>query len=321
MSSKQWSETLLRQLADGRDYTQEDLASRLGMGVAEIAGQLEALATDGVPVEKEGAAYRLSPGTELLDEQAIRAALTPRAASLLRELSIHVQIDSTSEELLRRGSPGAEVCLAEQQSAGRGRQGRPWVSPFGCNVYMSVSWAFSGGVRALEGLSLAVGVALTDTFEALGIDDVKLKWPNDALRGGSKLAGILVEIGGDPGGACTAVIGIGINLRMPEVDAAPVSQPWADLSDHAPGRNRLVAELLNRLLPLLEDYETAGFAPWRERWVARHAWAGMTVRVLKRGGELVGRALDLDDHGALRIATESGIELVHAGEVSLRVVP
>ncbi|MEL7044630.1 MAG: biotin--[acetyl-CoA-carboxylase] ligase, partial [Pseudomonadota bacterium] len=288
--------------------------------VEEIARQLEALATDEVPVDKEGVAYRLPPVTELLDEQAIRAALTPQAESLLRELSIYFQIDSTSEELLRRGSAGAQVCLAEQQRSGRGRQGRFWVSPFGCNVYMSVSWAFSGGVRALEGLSLAVGVALTDTFEALGIDDVMLKWPNDALRGGAKLAGILVELSGDAGGACTAVIGIGINLRMPDDHSSSVTQPWADLSDHAPGRNRLVAELLNRLLPLLNDYESEGFAPWRERWVARHAWAGMTVRVLKRDGELVGRALDLDEHGALRLATESGTELIHAGEVSLRVV-
>ncbi|MEO1080032.1 MAG: biotin--[acetyl-CoA-carboxylase] ligase [Pseudomonadota bacterium] len=320
MCSEQWTEKLLQQLADGQDHTLEKLASRLGTSVEEIARQLEALANDGVPVEKEGVAYRLPPGTELLDEQAIRAALTPQAGSLLRELSIYFQIDSTSEELLRRGGAGAQVCLAEQQRSGRGRQGRFWVSPFGCNVYMSVSWAFSGGVRALEGLSLAVGVALTDTFEALGIDDVKLKWPNDALRGGAKLAGILVELSGDAGGTCTAVIGIGINLRMPDDDAESVTQPWADLSDHAPGRNRLVAELLNRLLPLLNDYESEGFAPWRERWVARHAWAGMTVRVLKRDGELVGRALDLDEHGALRLATESGTELIHAGEVSLRVL-
>ncbi len=318
--SETCSDTLLRQLADGHAHTREALAAQANVTVNEISRQLEVLAVAGVPIEAEDSAYRLPRGMELLDEATIRAALTTRARSLLKNLFIHLQIDSTNEELLRRGGAGAEVCLAEQQTAGRGRQGRRWVSPFGRNVYLSLSWSFAGGARVLEGLSLAVGVALTDAFTALGIDDVELKWPNDALRGGAKLAGILVEISGDAGGACSAVIGIGINLQLPPAEAATVDQPWADLSDKLPGRNRLIAELLNRLLPLLADYEVEGFTPWRERWVARHAWAGRTVRVLKREGELVGRALDVDSHGALRVATEAGTQLVHAGEVSLRVV-
>ncbi|MEE4277482.1 MAG: biotin--[acetyl-CoA-carboxylase] ligase, partial [Halieaceae bacterium] len=223
--------------------------------------------------------------------------------------------------LLRRASdlPDGFVCLAEQQSSGRGRRGRPWRSPFGRNLYLSVAWSYGGGAAALEGLSLAVGVALRDALAELGVGDVELKWPNDVLRRGAKLAGILVELAGSASGSCTAVVGVGVNLRMPVEDAAAIDQRWADLADLDVGRNRLAGVFLNRLLPLLADYERTGFAPWRDRWTACHAWTGKTVRVERPAGAFAGTALGVDERGALRVQTASGIETVYGGEVSLRV--
>ena len=257
-----------------------------------------------------------------LDEARIRAALDAGARSVLGELQVLASVDSTNAELMRRpGSPGrAQVCLAEQQTAGRGRRGRPWESPPGSNLYLSVAWPFEGGAEAMAGLSLAIGVALCDALESLGVGGLALKWPNDVLRGGGKLAGTLIELHGDATGPCRGIIGTGVNVRMPAEAAGSIDQAWADLADHDLCRSELAAAFLSRLLPLLVDFAAAGFAPWRERWQARHVHAGASVRVLGSGPELAGTAAGVDERGALLLQTATGVRAIHAGEVSLRAV-
>ena len=121
-------------------------------------------------------------------------------------------MDSTNAEPMRQaeagGAPGL-VCTAEQQTAGRGRRGRQWVSPFASNLYLSLVWEFSQGAAALEGLSLAVGVAVARALAACDVPAVQLKWPNDVLHDGAKLGGILLEMTGDAAGACQVVVGVG----------------------------------------------------------------------------------------------------------------
>ena len=120
--------------------------------------------------------------------------------------------DAELDRMLRQaeaGLPSGSVCVAEQQTAGRGRRGRPWVSPYAGNIYLSVLWRFAQGATALEGLSLAVGVAVATALERSGVQGVGLKWPNDVLHEGAKLGGILLEMVGDATGACAVVIGVG----------------------------------------------------------------------------------------------------------------
>ena len=224
-------------------------------------------------------------------------------------------------ELARAGAPdrGARVCLAEQQTAGRGRRGRAWISPPGGNLYLSVSWSFAGGAELLQGLSLAVGVVLCDALEQHGASGLSLKWPNDALRHGRKLAGILVEVQTTTAGTPSVIIGVGINVRVPPFESAAIEQPWADLRDINLSRNELAAAFLDRLLPLLACYADTGFEPFRRPWEARHAHANRLVTIEQAGELTVGRAAGVDGTGALMLETAEGTLTIHGGEVSLRL--
>lgn len=317
---------LLSILADGECHSGQDLADAQGVSRTAIWKQVTAVADLGVPVERvRGLGYRIPGGLDLLAADEIRARLLPDAGGLLSALQIHQSIDSTNLELQRQtlAESGATVCLSESQSAGRGRRGRTWQSPFACNIYMSVAWKFAGGASAFGGLSLMVGVVVCNALQKLGADGVNLKWPNDVLRDGRKLAGVLVEMSGDVTGPCTAVIGIGINVVVPESVAKNIDQPWSDLRDlPAAGvtRNTIVAEVLNALLPALEAYESEGFHAWSERWHALHAYQDQTVLIRSGDNDTVGLARGVDEQGALLLETAAGVQRVHGGEVSLRVV-
>ncbi len=229
---------------------------------------------------------------------------------------------STNADLLARAaSLEAPVLLvACNQTAGRGRAGRSWLSSSEGSLTFSLAWKFDGGVQRLAGLPLAIGVALAETLGTLGVQ-VGLKWPNDVLRDGDKLAGILIETQSAPDGGVWAVIGIGLNLLMPDETEALLgrsiaSLPWLARMD----RNELMAALLDGLAAALREFERAGFAAFSARWNLRHAWQGETVVILDAGKTLhEGAAAGVDDTGRLLLDTREGRIAVLAGDVSLRV--
>jgi len=229
---------------------------------------------------------------------------------------------STNADLLARaGRLEAPLLLvARNQTAGRGRAGRSWLSSSAGSLTFSLAWRFKGGVQDLAGLPLAVGVALAETLDRLGVQ-VGLKWPNDVLRDGDKLAGILIETQAAPGGGVWAVIGIGLNLLMPDelearIGRSVASLPWLARME----RDELLAALLDGLAGALHEFERAGFAAFAARWNLRHAWQGETVTILD-GGKLLheGAAAGVDDAGRLLLDTADGRIAVLAGDVSLRV--
>jgi BirA family biotin operon repressor/biotin-[acetyl-CoA-carboxylase] ligase len=261
----------------------------------------------------------------LLDAASVTAALSERARRLLSQLLILDSVDSTNSEVLRlahQGYASGLVCTAEQQSAGRGRRGREWVSPYASNLYLSLLWEFSQGAAALEGLSLAVGVAVARALDTCGVSDVSLKWPNDVLSGDAKLGGILLEMSGDTAGNCRVVIGVGLNVAMPAVAAAGIDQAWTDVRTIAaagqPTRNQLLAAMLNELLPLAADFESSGFAAWRDAWQALDAHRDCPVTLHTGATQLSGIARGVDERGALRLETSSGLQAIYGGEISLR---
>jgi BirA family biotin operon repressor/biotin-[acetyl-CoA-carboxylase] ligase len=196
------------------------------------------------------------------------------------------------------------------------------VSPFAKNIYLSVAWTFKGGPDVAAGLPLAVGVVLCDALAGFGVAGLQLKWPNDLLFEQRKLAGILLEMSGDAAGPCRVVVGVGLNVMMPEAAADAIDQPWADLASAAgpaaPARNVLVAALLERLLPLLANYEATGFAPWRDRWQELDAFRDASVIAEQSGKRIAGTGAGVNDHGSLQLQTRSGLVSLHGGEVSLR---
>ena len=230
---------LLPLLANGEFRSGQDLATALGVSRTAVWKQLNNLAELGLEIESvKGRGYRIPGGLDLLDAAAVQAGLQPQAAGLLAQLELLEATDSTNAEVMRQLTGGAGsglVCSAEQQSAGRGRRGRQWVSPYGRNLYVSVAWEYQQGAAALEGLSLAVGVGVARALAACGLPPVQLKWPNDILYGGAKLGGILLEMTGDAAGACQVVVGVGLNVAMPAVAAHAIEQDWTDVQ-HSPAR-------------------------------------------------------------------------------------
>lgn len=240
----------------------------------------QALRDGGVRIDAQaGRGYALAEPVELLDAERIRAPLQAATVDALSSLDVAWSLDSTNSELLRRKAPerGVEVLLAEQQTGGRGRRGRQWASPIASNLYLSLSRQFSGGLARLGGLSLVVGVAVAEALRQAGYIAVGVKWPNDLLAHGRKLGGILVEGGGEHGGPVRAVIGIGVNVRMPAPVAMTIDQAWTDLAglgDGAPSRNALAAQLLDTLLPALDQFDRDGLPPFLARYAVLMCWQG-----------------------------------------------
>jgi len=305
------------------------LAREDGQTRAAVWKRIEALREAGVPIEaRAGRGYALATPMDLLDAEAIRAGMPAALHGALATLDTAWSIDSTNTELLRRPAPprGADVLLAERQTGGRGRRGREWASPLAAHLYLSLSRQFGGGLARLGGLSLVAGVAATEALRQAGFD-VRLKWPNDLVVPASdgslrKLGGILVEGGGEHAGPVRAVIGMGINVRMPAAIAAGIDQPWCDLaglSDTPPDRNRIAATVLTTLLPALDEFDADGLAPFRARYAALDALAQRPVTLHTTAGELRGIAQGLADDGALRVRLDDGEERsFHSGEVSVR---
>lgn len=322
--------TLLPLLANGEFRSGQELADVMGVSRTAVWKQVNRLTTEsGIEIESvKGKGYRIPGGIDLLDAERVRESLNARSRALLTRLDILDSVGSTNTEVLRCAEQGCSsglVCSAERQTAGRGRRGRQWISPYGSNLYLSLLWEFSQGAAALEGLSLAVGVAVARALHTCDIPAVQLKWPNDVLCGGAKLGGILLEMSGDASGSCRVVIGVGLNVAMPEDAAGGIDQAWTDIksiSDQQhPARSRLLAELLNELLPLAADFEQQGFAQWRDEWQALDAFAGTSVVLHTGSGQMAGVARGVDERGALQLETTTGVQTVYGGEMSLRAAP
>jgi len=315
---------LIELLADGEFHGGDELGAQLSVSRAAVWKQVQKLEQLGLEVlSVKGRGYRLSTPLELLQEDSIRSQLLPEAQPLLRDLQVLEHTTSTNDvaSSLSAKIPGSgRVILAEQQTAGRGRRGRQWVSPFGCNLYLSCIWEFFQGAAALEGLSLATGVAVVNAFESLGIQGAKLKWPNDILIGNAKVSGILLEMTGDPSGRCQVVVGVGVNHKLPPAAATSIDQAWTRIEDVRPGlsRNRLAAKVISMLLIMLDRFQHQGFSAFREQWEARDQYRGAEVIIRTGAEDLVGIADGVDATGGLRLLTPQGPQIIKGGEMSLR---
>jgi BirA family biotin operon repressor/biotin-[acetyl-CoA-carboxylase] ligase len=247
--------------------------------------------------------------------------LASRATGAARQVAIEIvdQTGSTNADLLARASSlaGPVLLLARSQTAGRGRAGRPWQSAPGASLTLSLAWKFERALPQLVGLPLAVGVAIADALHACGVD-ARLKWPNDVLLDERKLAGILIETAAARDGIW-AIIGIGINLTVPQDLAERIGSPATGLPPLAAAPEDLLAALLNTLAQALTEFGIAGLASFTSRWNALHAWTGQQVAVLDHGqARQQGTAIGIDDSGRLLIDSADGRVAVLSGDVTLR---
>ena len=313
--------TLLELLKDGRFHSGQALGIALGISRSAVWKQLQHLEAElGLSIHKvRGRGYQLAAPLTLLDPLAIRA----QAPACDWPVLVLDSIDSTNAEALRaieRGQAAPFLVLAERQTAGRGRRGRKWASPFAENIYYSLVLRIEGGMRQLEGLSLVVGLAVMQALRELGIPAAGLKWPNDVLVGQKKIAGILLELVGDPADVCHVVLGVGINVNMQMTDE--VDQQWTSMrleSGKAFDRNHLVAVLGEKLQAYLNRHQIGGFSAIQAEWEQNHLWQGRAVSLIAGVNQIDGEVLGIDSQGALRLKVDGVEKVFSGGELSLRL--
>lgn len=316
---------LLRVLADGKPQSCAALARHFGVDAAVIRDWREQLSAVGLELDVlRGLRYRLKQPLELLDAGGIRQALDSEAQRFITSIEVAVQMDSTNARLMRQGASGVStgrVCLAEMQTAGRGQRGNQWISPLAANLYMSLLWPRSRAAASMGRLCLLVAIAVADALTAFGVQDLRLKWPNDLLWCGRKLGGILVETAGNAGENPYIVIGVGINVRMPSTIGARIEQPWTDLSaalkGQTPSRNLLAGRLLNSMIAALQQFGHTCGANLVEAWGRYDLLRGQTVELQTPMGRERGTALGIDAEGRLMLEVNGRQQAHTSGEVSL----
>lgn len=305
---------LLNKLADGAFHRSDDLCTALSMSKPALLEAIQQVRAQGLVIDSvPSRGYRLSGGAQWLVESRIKAALSRSCPEL--SVSVEGVIDSTSRVLFAQAGPTPCVLFAEAQTAGKGRRGRTWVSPAGHNIYMSVAAEFEAGVPGA--LSLAIGVAVARLLKRHGVQEIQLKWPNDLWVRGHKCGGILVDLLGQPQGACKVVAGLGLNLKTPQQQAIEIDQPWADLRSvglpDTVSRNALASQSAKAVYQAMQQpFE------WLAQFPAFDALMGQSVRVLG-GQEVRGIAQGIDEQGNLQVQTiDQGVVSVAQGEVSVR---
>lgn len=323
-------ERLLALLADGKFHSGEVLATRLKVSrsaVWKLVRALRALDIQVQAVPRQG--YRLARAVDLYARQAILKQIPHPAA--VERLDVLLQVDSTNRYLFDMPGPAVQracVCVAEVQHAGRGRRGRTWVAPFGSGICLSLAWRFPESPPTLPALSLAIGVAIMRALKPLGGNGIGLKWPNDVVWQGRKLAGVLIEVRGESSGPTQVVIGLGLNLRMPaavrialaERQAALVADLGEILKDRSPDRNALTATLIGQLIAALQEFGAHGFDAFASEWREYDSLANAPVKVVAGNESVLGTARGVAPDGALQVEVRGALQRFISADVSLRAI-
>ncbi|WOT05164.1 bifunctional biotin--[acetyl-CoA-carboxylase] ligase/biotin operon repressor BirA [Shewanella youngdeokensis] len=316
--AEQWSRkrSILTELANGQFVSGEALAAKLGVSRTAIANHISGLEPYGVDIYSvKGKGYKLNNPLSLVDESVLKAAINQRCFYF-------DDIPSTNGFMLKHADEldSGDICIAEYQSAGRGRRGRVWVSPYGCHLYFSMYWQFPQGMAQAMGLSLVVACSIVSVLKQLNVANVAVKWPNDIFLAGKKLAGVLIEMNGQTDSECNLVIGIGLNMAMSELQGASIDQPWSDLSalDCMPNKTELLILLHKQLQQDLIEFETAGLMPFKNRWDKADLYNGQAVKLIIGADEIHGICRGIDPQGAVVLETPTGLKSYIGGEISLR---
>lgn len=316
-------DSLLNLMIDNQFHSGEALGLRLGISRAAVWKRIKKLESLGVEINSvQGKGYRLPKSLELFSANEILKELSAEAKSQLTALKIFLSVDSTNSHAMNCVGETRFVCLAEQQTSGRGRRGKHWASPFGQNIYLSLCWHFQGGSAQLEGLSLAVAVAVIRALEDFGIMGVNVKWPNDLLYKNRKLAGILLEMSGEADGVCKVVIGVGVNVNM-QSERIDIDQPWIDIfsiTQKMLSRNKLTSGIVSHLFSMLEQFEKYGFSIFKSEWLSKDVYFGKRIKLLTSSIVVEGIERGVDDGGALCLEVDNEMKKFYGGEISVRPV-
>lgn len=317
---------LLTILSDGHFHSGQSIAGCLGVSrtaVWKLIQKLQAWQLEVFSISGKG--YQIPGGLELINADSLKLLMQQRE-SLFQEINVLTSTDSTSDQVARhwKKHPGvACVFIAEHQTAGRGRKGRPWISPLGANLYFSIGVELPLGLSALGGLSLAIGISLVNALNSVSNQPIKIKWPNDLLVEGKKLAGILIEASGDSNDSSFLNIGVGINWNMQQQQGEPIDQSWVNLKpliSSTLSRNDILLLLLSHIEDALKDYRAQGFSAFEKLWpeVSYFYEQPVTISFNEQLDGISGTEVGVESTGALKLRVGNNIKVFHSGEVSLR---
>ena len=319
---------ILKLLADGRAHSEKELVKSLGLPAPMLSKYIHKLRQLGIKVESSSHQhYQLCCPIDFLDVQKISNNLKVSTADRIHRLEVFPALDSTNTYLLNAPIPDPSqmtVCLAEYQSAGRGRYGKKWNVPFGGGLCLSVGWLFNELPQNISALSLSVAVVARRVIGELTGCYPLVKWPNDLVWEDQKLGGILIETSGENENALHVVVGIGINVSIDPTYLKKICD-WPegaiDMNSMVKRqfiKNELAGRLIEDFFATLKSYGSFGFEPHHEEFISAHYLNGREVVLSNGSSELSGTVVTVDLDGALVLKTGSSVRRVISGEVSLR---
>jgi BirA family transcriptional regulator, biotin operon repressor / biotin---[acetyl-CoA-carboxylase] ligase len=318
------------ELANGEFHSGEQLAEKLGVSRGAVWKAAESLRELGATLHAvRNKGYRLRSGSDALDARQIAALLPEAVRSHVRSVDAAWTVDSTNSALLARPNPplgSCEVMLAEYQTAGRGRRGRAWLAPPGGSICLSLCWVFREVPQDLGALGLVIGVCALRALRESGLEEARLKWPNDLVVEGKKLGGILIDLRAESAGPACVVIGIGLNVALGAKLLEAIGETGVSAVDlvtaglERPSRNALAAGLITQIVRGLLAFEKEGLRSFAEEWRGADALRGRQIDVHTLEGVARGLARGIDLHGALVVETPQGVRRFISGDVTVRTV-
>lgn len=312
---------------DNREYCSgQRLAKRFNVTRATIHNCIVKIEALGISIERvRGLGYRLAQPLDLLNPEDIKSKLALPVGSKLSDFQCLQEVDSTNRYATDLALPPAgkfSAVLAELQSLGKGRRGRPWISPYAANIYLSVLWPLQRPMHEAGRLSPMIAISMLLALEELGITGLGVKWPNDIYSEEKKLAGLLIECSGEINGGCRMVVGIGVNVLMSQIDNIEIDQQWTDIKsctqDWQFTRNDVAAAMINNVSSMLDQFENDTFNNLADAWSRWDVMKNKAVDLHSAHSIKSGIARGIDMSGCLLLETSNGIEKISAGDVSLR---
>jgi BirA family biotin operon repressor/biotin-[acetyl-CoA-carboxylase] ligase len=319
----------LRFLSDGKFHSGTSLAEQLKVSRSSIWKGIAYLRQLELPIQAvSGRGYRWANPFELLNKQQILSGFTSYAKDNLPRIDVVNVVTSTNDYLIQRLAhdiPSGTVCIAEAQTAGKGRMGRVWRSPYGANIYCSLYWRFPCKLHDLSGLSLVSGLAVLSALKQMCPlpPELGIKWPNDIWYKDAKLCGILLEsIGSSSSQApvyTDVVIGIGMNVNMMTNDN--IHSAWTNLCKVLGrdfSRNDLISALLNSIVDMFELFQQHGFAAFTSLWSHYDLLMGKNIELSSSQQKQSGVAQGVNERGELCVRLGNNLKAIRYGEVSVR---
>jgi len=237
------------------------------------------------------------------------------------EINYFESVDSTNDWLIDNGECG-DICISEAQAHGRGRQGNKWISPKEGNIYFSLCWCFDDISKHWTLLGLVVGIAIAEALSDVGLRNHGVKWPNDIFWDNKKLGGILIET---VGRSSKVIIGIGLNISLPEKYTQNINQAATSLEEalpnSTPSRDELLMALVIRLHQSLKSFSSLTFDNFLISWKKWDILQGEIISFSDQGKDVVGKVVEIDQHGRLGLLNSNGeVKYFSSAEIKMRRV-